>query len=335
MATGYYDTDDLIAAVQRKAAIPVSQSTFTNEDILAFATEELKDGIVPTVMTVHEEFYVYAQVVPIVQGQNSYAIPYRAIGGKLRDCMFLDNSGIIVPMSRISPDDRNYFQQNTFTYPNLFFYLQGNSIVITGQPALPVTGSIIFTYYMRPNDLVSTTQAATIQNISTNTETGLTTFTVDQIPTGLGTNMLLDLMQTNPGHQTIAFDIQATEVNPTNLTITFPTPALSYPFYNAMLPGINVVPQVQNGDYIIFAGQSIIPQCPSDLQPMLAQRTVARCLEALGDSQGLNNANTKLQEMESKSLVMIDQRVDGAPSKIVNRNGLLRNSKLSRRWYRG
>lgn len=335
MATGYYDTDDLIAAVQRKAAIPLTQQTFTNADILAFCTEELRDGIVPSVMDVHEEYYVYSQVTPIVQGQNSYPIPYRAIGGKLRDCMFLDNSGVIVPMSRISPDDRNYFQQNTFTYPNLFFYLQGNSIVITGQPTLPVTGNIIFTFCMRPNDLVATSQAATIQSISVDTVNNLTTFTMDQIPKGFSTTILLDLMQRNPGHQTIAYDIMSTEINPTNLTVTFNTASLNSPFYNAIIPGINVVPQVQPGDYVIFAQQSIIPQCPSDLHPILAQRGAARCLEALGDSQGLNNANSKLQEMETKTLSLIDNRVDGAPQKVVNRNGLLRYAKMSRRWWRG
>lgn len=334
MATGYYDTDDLIAAVQRKAAIPISQSTFTNADILAFATEELRDGLVPSVMDVHEEYYVYSQVVPITLGQNSYSIPYRAIGGKLRDCMYLDPSGIIIPMSRISPDDRNYFQQNTFTYPNLFFYVQGNNIIITGQPALSVTGSIIFTFLMRPNDLVATSQAATIKSISVDSVNNLTTFTMDQIPKGFNTTILLDLMQRNPGHQTIAYDIMSTEINPINLTVTFNNTSLNSPFYNAQLPGINVVPQVQIGDYVIFAGQSIIPQCPSDLHPMLAQRTVARCLEALGDAQGLNNANTKLQEMESKTITLIDNRVDGSPSKVVNRNGLMRSSKLGRRGYR-
>lgn len=334
MATGYYDTDDLIASVKRKAAIPISQQTFTDDDILAFATEELRDGLVPSIIDVHEEYYVYQQVVPVVQGQNSYNIPYRAVGGKLRDCMFLDNSGIIIPMSRISPDDRNYFQQNTFTYPNLFFYLQGNSIVITGQPTLPVTGSIVFTYLLRPNDLVTTDQAATIQSITVDSVNSLTTYTMDQIPKGFSTNILLDLMQRNPGHQTIAFDIKSTEINPTNLTVTFNTSDLNSPFFNSLLPGINVVPQVQVGDYVIFAGQSIIPQCPADLHPVLAERTTARCLEALGDAQGLNNANTKIQEMENKTLSLIDNRVDGAPQKVVNRNGLLRSSKLGRRWWR-
>ncbi len=334
MATGYYNTDDLISAVQRKAAIPISQQTFTNEDILAFATEELRDGIIPSVMNVHEEYGVYPQIIPITRGQNTYPIPYRAVGGKLRDCMYLDPSGIIIPMSRISPDDRNYFQQNTFTYPNLFFYVQGNSIVITGQPTLSVTGSIIFTFYLRANDLVATSQAATIQNISVDTVNNLTTFTMDQIPKGFSTTINLDLMQTNPGHQTLAYDIKATSINPTNLTVTFNTSSLNAPFFNSQLPGINVVPQVQVGDYVIFAGQSIIPQCPSDLHPMLAQRTVARCLEALGDAQGLNNANTKLQEMESKTLTLIDQRVEGAPMKITNRHGLLRSSKLNRRWWK-
>ena len=331
MATGYYNTDDLIAAVQRKAAIPISQQTFTSADILAFATEELKDGIVPSVLNVHEEYYVYPQTVKMVAGQNSYPIPYRAIGGKLRDCMYMDNAGILLAMSRISPDDRNFFQLNSSVSSNLFFYVQGNNVVITGQPnSNSVTGSIIMTFFMRPNDLVSTNQAATIQSISTNPSTGKTTFTMNQIPKGFGTNILLDLMQSNPGHQTIAYDLMATEINPTNLTVTFNTSDISPGAFPTPIP----FPMFQVGDYVIFAGQSIIPQCPADLHAVLAQRTVARCLEALGDAQGLNNANSKLQEMETKTLALIDNRVDGAPQKVVNRMGLLRSSKMNRRWWR-
>jgi hypothetical protein len=60
---------------------------------------------------------------------------------------------------------------------------------------------------------------------------------------------------------------------------------------------------------------------------MLAQRIACRCLEALGDTAGLQIANTKLAEMELKGMSLIDSRVEGAPMKVNNRHSFLRQSR--------
>ena len=80
-----------------------------------------------------------------------------------------------------------------------------------------------------------------------------------------------------------------------------------------------------------FAQESKVPQVPTDLHVVLAHRLAARCLEALGDTQGLNNANVKLQDFEGKLQNVIDNRVEDAPKKVKNRNGLIRSGLLSKR----
>lgn len=78
------------------------------------------------------------------------------------------------------------------------------------------------------------------------------------------------------------------------------------------------------GDIIGLAETTIIPQIPSELHPMLAQGAAMRCLEALGDTQGLQNAAAKLADMEQKTATLIENRVESSPLKVVPRHSLLR-----------
>jgi hypothetical protein len=84
------------------------------------------------------------------------------------------------------------------------------------------------------------------------------------------------------------------------------------------------------GDFMPLAGETPIPNVPTELHMVLAQRVAQRVLEALGDSEGLNNATAKVAEMEMKLTSMMDNRVEGAPRKIVNRalmTGVARNRR--------
>lgn len=318
MALGYYETNSLIEDIKRRAMLPTNQSTFTNADFLAFINSELKVGILPSVLSLHEEFYVFPQTVVLEANKSSYQIPYRAIGGRLRDVFYRDTNGNLVEMSRISPDDKSFYQSSTLGPRHIFFYIEGNDIVITPPVGANPTGSLLFTYYIRPSDLVEENRVAVITNIAKDKTAGTTTYTVDGIPTGMSTLTRLDLLQAKPGHKIRNIDLLPTAISINNKTITFLT--------------CEVDEDTEVGDHISFAGECIIPQCPSDLQPILSQRSAARCLEALGDTQGLTNANTKLQEMEVKTVALIDNRVTGSPQRVVNKRGLLGRSKINRRW---
>lgn len=88
-----------------------------------------------------------------------------------------------------------------------------------------------------------------------------------------------------------------------------------------------LVEDIQRGDYIALEEECIIPQIPTEAHSLLAQRVAARCLEALGDTEGLQAANAKIAEMEQKLGSVVDTRVEGAPLKIYSRHGFIRNTR--------
>ena len=395
----YYTSNTLIEAVKRKMAMPISQVTFSDEDILAFADEEMFLAQVPSILQYHEEYLVYEQTVPMVPKQSKYAIPARAIGMKIRDLFYRDIAGQLVQMSRINPDDRSFFEVNSNTTPiPIHYYVQNNQIIITPAVTQNATGNLIFTYYMRPNSLVTDDQAAicekfskditvidnslitsetiisigdyslqagidflvgannaatannlnaaisalnplfitTILNsnvitvfykdrntsIKSNTENAIgvqPTITIhipagSLIPSNITPGGMVDILQAEGGHSTLNFDIvlQSTDISDTSLT-----------FKEADLPKEFVV-----GDYICAQYQCIIPQVPTDLHNLLAERTCARILESLGDKDGLQAANLKINELEQRQATIIDSRVEGSPLKVLNRTGLLRASRI-------
>jgi len=177
---------------------------------------------------------------------------------------------------------------------------------------------------MRPNELVSDSEASKVLNIDT--LTGI--ITVDNVPTSFvlqdsdGIGKEYDIISERSPHRNIAYDISATEINSAAKTITF---------------NVTDLPSdLRKGDYINLAGESIIPQIPSDLHVVLAHRVAMRCLEALGDAQGLQLGNQKLSEMESNTHDIIDDRVEASPQKVVNRHSILRNGMSRKRYrYRG
>ena len=71
MATPWMTTDDLISAVKRKISFPISQNTFSEEDIIQFANEEMFIAQVPSVLQYHEEYFVYRVQTPLVSNIRS------------------------------------------------------------------------------------------------------------------------------------------------------------------------------------------------------------------------------------------------------------------------
>ena len=152
---------DLIESVKRKIAVPINQRTFTDEDVLAFANEEMMISQVPDILQYHEEFFVTYVDVPILANQKRYPIPERALGQKLRDVWYVDTNNNLYEMVRINPNDQSYWQRET-SANNVMqkYFLEGNEIVLAPQTITSPTGSLRFTYYLRPNQLVLNEKAA-------------------------------------------------------------------------------------------------------------------------------------------------------------------------------
>jgi hypothetical protein len=302
-------TDKIIASIKRRTMMPESSITFSKDDLIEFLNEEMSIGVIPSILQMKDEYLVYRDVVSIESGVSIYPIPARAIGNKLREVAYSDDSINEYNMTQIELDNKisnNFLSQGGFYASQ--FYIQGSDIHL--HPSnFNYSGYLFIYYYMRPNFLVQDNKVAVITAI--NRETGV--ITLDNIPTnyasvssGITTIKAaeFDFVSCISPNKIISWDIPGS-VNSEEHTITIDP---------SLIPN-----SLKEGDYMPVAGETCVPNIPTELHPVLAQRVALRVLEALGDSAGLANAKAKLEEMESKTGVLIDSRVEGSPVKIKNR----------------
>lgn len=166
-ATPYYTSTDLLNAIKRKISFPVYQSTFSDNDLLAFANEEMMISQVPSILQYHEEYFVFYRDIPLNYAVSRYPVPSRAIGMKLRDATYMDTNGNLFEMTRIMPGDKTYFNRNISNSTNVHkFYMEGNEIVLTPVITSPPSGQLRIFFFLRPNQLVVNSRAAIIQNFN-------------------------------------------------------------------------------------------------------------------------------------------------------------------------
>lgn len=390
----YLTSNDLIETIKLNSAFPLSQVTYSDDDLLKFANHELFLAQVPSVLQYHEDYFSYRESVPLKNGKSRYDIPYRAIGQKIYDVYYNDPGagGHLRKLSRIDSADKAFFQFNNNGYITpAHYYFEANQVCLTTEIGEGITGDLIFVYYLRPNNLVKDERAAictnftrevTVDNttllagdtvsigsltlttgtdfaIGANSSITATNLSIainaqgdntssvtsnvvtivydflsteiatsnasafsidvmqgiefDQVPANITNSSLVDFLKKKGGHRTYTFDIKlGKNVVSTNI-IKFKQTDIPEDF--------------EAGDYICSQFECIIPQIPSDLHSLLAERTVARILEAQGDLQGLQVANSKIGDMEARQATMMQNRAEGSPRKVFNRNSLLRYGK--------
>lgn len=136
-----------------------------------------------------------------------------------------------------------------------------------------------------------------------------------------------DIIQTKSPHKTLRYDLVPVSIS--GSVIKFKKEDMRRSIDDLNNTPVYVLPKV--GDMITISGETIIPQIPDELHSMLAQRVACRCLEALGDREGLTAANAKLAEMEERTATLINDRVEGSPQKVVNHNSPLRQRFIGSR----
>src|ERR1043165_9845139 len=245
----YYTSDDIIKSVKRRIVIPTSQNLFTDQDLLDFANEEMNMAMVPMVNTQQEDYFLFTEDVALVPGQSRYAIPYRATGNKLKDVAYIpaNNPTEVAEMTRIDIGDLPGYAVNGVVATQVYAYYMANNEVCLVPPNNSFTGSLRFSYYIRPNSLVPLDEVGVITNIDT--VTGIVT--VNEIPEKFTVEDLYDFVMVKSPHKILTYDNPVTSVNMGTGEITFG-------------PG-NIPSGLVKGDHVCLATEAAIPQIPSDL----------------------------------------------------------------------
>ena len=236
-----YTSAELITTLILRTQLAQSPNKFMPADFITMFNYELQDNIVPKISALNEEYLIDDMWFVTVPGQDTYPLPPRCRGLKLRDLRLvaakvIQDTPNYIGVGRITPEDiagGNYY--NAY-YRGQQHYYEGNNLKLYPTPVVAQQYSML--YLRQPNDLCLTSDAGQVTSINP-----VTNSIVASVPRTWKVGQLVDVVSAQP-----PFTLNAQNVAITS--ISSPTIVLSS------------VAGIQVGDWISLAGTSPIPMIP-------------------------------------------------------------------------
>lgn len=293
-----FTVDGLVTSCTTKYLVPSSQNTFQPADIVLFLDEELRSYIVP-LFDAAQSGYWLTRYDQAVTGANSYTIPKRSTFGTLYDVVFVDTNGNEIGLTDLSPVQIKGQFPFGFQLPisTFGYYIEDDQVWPYPQNARQATGyTLRMRFYRRPNNLTLMANCAQITAINGSI------VTVNAVPSTWAITDTFDVIQNFPQFKSISDGQAITLISNLNITLSSAPTGLAV------------------GMWLCPTGMTCIPQIAYDAYPLLVQRGIIRLAEALGDSQGSQTAEKRLEQMEKRVIAAIQPRVQKGTKKIHNPN---------------
>lgn len=295
-------SNEFLSSVKRRGNISTSTDGWSDSDLLAIATEEMRDSIVPMLRRLNEEFLVVNYDQTVTSGTAAYSLPSWATGEALRDVQVSDNAGGYYSLTRKEPHDVSAVAAQS--RPSCY-YLRDDKVVLVPTPSTTTSSGLRLRCLRRPGKLVALTEAFSISSGGATSVVAVLSGSATAAAT-LGTTCTLDVIQAGPGFRTLGSGLAATI---SSNTITFTGGALT-----------TVAPGAVAGDYVCLQDRSPAPQIPNELHALLAQATVCSFLRASGQP-GLEAAEQKRQVMLAEAVSLFSPRTENQARFVRNRYG--------------
>lgn len=308
-----YAVEALIDNIKRRCSVPTSQLTYEPEDFALIANDVMQDEVVPLIMSTREEYFVDYLDIP-TDSTGIVNVPEKAVGEKLRSVCWLQQTNplILTNLPRIDLDVvAGVGLSNAYYNAMSGFYVQGNKLYLYPNTSVPQNTNIRLYYYKRTLTLTEPDSYGKILSIDEMTSSVV----LDNVPTDWETGTELNAVYSQSPFNVTNEDLVVVSVSSPSLIL-------------------NTVEGLSVGDYISALGFGAIPQIPIEAQGYLAQLSAVKCLEGLGDREGMKAAQEKADLLKTNLLIMVSQRVDGSVKKVVNPNGGVRLWAGLGRWGR-
>lgn len=305
------DTTSFLAAVDRAITVPNYQPRFSQTDLLALANEEQQSLVVPMIVALREEFFVFRETLTINAGDAGFRIPERAIGRTLREIQYRNLAGgnLVYDLPRISIEDSFRFTNLGQGTPNGFM-VEGDTIRLLPTPSS--NGEVVLYTLRKPSNLVLDSRTAKVTAVGTNT------ITLTKVPSNLTIGSKIDVTDNKPSYPLVQKDLTITNITGLVLTVSG--------FTGTALSGIDV------DDVVSTALETSIVQLPDEAATVLVHATAVRVLEALSIPDQMKIVEDKLQQKIRACREILSPRVEGSVPKIIQRDGLLRGRVTVRRF---
>lgn len=307
----------LITGIKRRIIMPTSQSLFTAADILAFCDDIISSYIVSMLESVNQEYFVYKTDITLVAGQTEYSIPYRALGRALRELKMRDTSGNIANMPLIDLENTQLYFNTAFTGLTCGFYFRSDKIHIVPEVPDQLTENLYMEawYRLPPSKLIEVTAAAQVASING------ADVTVTSVPSGFAAGALIDFVQGKSGNSIYDMDIAITNISGSIITFS---------------SADDVPSELEAGDYISPAGYSpVVNFVPNECYSYLEALVAHRALTSQSDFDGADRLERDIAMQKEMLGKMLEPRIDGEPTIIVNPYSLARGNIMSQYmgWY--
>ena len=170
---------------------------------------------------------------------------------------------------------------------------------------------------MQPSNLVDSSRVAQITAI--NTSTG--DITLNKIPTVFTGLTTFDFIQQTSPHRIIYPDQTINSINTLTKVINVPTSIFT------------VNKNLAVGDYVALPQETLYPQLPSDIHPILCEMVVERCQRSLGLLNEAAMTRSHIDKLVMAAGNSLDNRVETSNKKVILSKSLIGgNSQTRRRW---
>lgn len=268
------NSTELISSLKIQGSFPTSDDLFSTSDFLVLFNNQLKTDITPLLLKLNEEYFLQYKDFSIAQNAR-YRIPRRAIGAKIRDLQYLDQSGNFSSIDRLFEEDRPLSKSG--------YYMLRNEIELSSDYT---TNTLRMKYFARPNELVLTSACAQVQSIDSATQV-----TLSSIPATFTNGVLCDFVQNNNPYDLLSYDLSIVGVSGNSVT------------FSELPSGLEV------GDWLCLANQSPVPMIPEELHPVLVKSALCATLSAKKD-KSFEQEMAVLQQMKDDAINMLDPRVE-------------------------
>lgn len=288
-----YTTTDLLSTVKVRGMFPdASTGSLSSASLLNLATEELHIVLVPLILSVREKYYETYADTALTASQATYAISKRAIGGIVSSVQYIYNNAVY----QLNPIDPNSVSTtNTSPFPNSF-YFENNNLVIYPTPST-TQGTLRMRFFQRPSRLAQTSNCAQV----TSFDTVAKTVTCSSVPSTWGNGSTVDFIPQGIPYTPYGLDQAVTGVSSGVIS------------FSASLPSALAI-----SDWVALSEYTPIPELPFEFFPVLAQATVVKGLEAIGDQLNLPIAQQKLQAYLENAIKLVTPRDQNGTKKVVS-----------------
>jgi len=299
-----------LASVQRLIVAPSNQALYTDDDYYAIGDRKTIDTVVPLIDNMNGDYFVRTTEIPMVVDQSEYRLPTRALARKLRDVKIRNSANIRFDFPKISIEREQIYQVNGIPFG---FYFKGDRFTVVPTPTT-TEYSIQYWYFLPPSNLIPYTDAAVVTGVAGDD------VTVNSVPTAISdifaAGGMVDFIQGTSGNSCL--EIDKTISNIAGNTITFTTG--------------DVPTDLASGDFISVAGTSPVVQLPDAAVPYLVTLTCMDILQAISDFEGYDRLERIAQKQEKSLKALMEPRIEGEATKIINDFGLINRGWRGRYW---